>query len=156
MEIELIGQVADNKAFFDSLDIFVLSSRREGLPNVLLEAMAMEVPVVATGIAGIPRLIQSGANGILVPPDSVEELAGAMQKLMKEPELRKKLADAGRATIEHDYSFQRRMERVAAIYDQVLDRSPIRSLIVPSGDRIQLVPASDRVQTVFSSEHTGK
>lgn len=155
-EIELIGQVADNKAFFDSLDIFVLSSRREGLPNVLLEAMAMQVPVVATGIAGIPRLIQSGANGILVPPDSVEELAGAVQKLMQEPELRKQLADAGRATIEHSYSFQRRMERVAAIYDQVLGRGPIRSLVVPSGDRIRLVPGSDRVQSIFSSEYTGK
>lgn len=127
-EIELIGQVADIKAFFDSLDIFVLSSRREGLPNVLLEAMAMQVPVVATGIAGIPRLIQSGANGILVPPESVEDLAGALQKLMKEPELLKQLANAARATIEHGYSFQRRMERVAAIYDQALGRRPIRRL----------------------------
>ena len=51
---------------FEAMDVFALSSLREGLPNVLLEAMALGVPVVATRVNGVPRLVQDGRNGLLV------------------------------------------------------------------------------------------
>jgi glycosyltransferase involved in cell wall biosynthesis len=122
-QVELLGQVSDVKAFFESLDAFVLSSRREGLPNVLLEAMAMEVPVVATRIAGIPKLIESGRSGILVESESVEELKRGIRVLVIDSALRDRLAEEGRKTIEQSFSFRRRMERIAAVYDQVLGKA---------------------------------
>jgi glycosyltransferase involved in cell wall biosynthesis len=120
--IELLGQVNHVPSFFESLDLFVLSSRREGLPNVLLEAMAMEVPVAATRIAGIPRLIESGVNGILIAPESVEQLKHAIRLLATDHELRHRLAAAARSTVENSFSFHGRMDRVAAVYDHVLGR----------------------------------
>ena len=61
--VRLAGFQADPKPYYEALDVFALSSLREGLPNVLLEAMALDVPVVATRISGVPRLVQDGRNG---------------------------------------------------------------------------------------------
>jgi glycosyltransferase involved in cell wall biosynthesis len=120
--VRLLGQVDDIKAFYGGLDLFVLSSLREGLPNVLLEAMAMEVPVVATRIAGIPRLIDSNVNGVLVEPQSISELKRGIRDLAGSRDKRDQLAIAGRRTIEDRFSFQHRMEKVAAVYDNLLRR----------------------------------
>ena len=79
--VRLLGYRPDVPAIYQALDVFALSSHREGLPNVLLEAMAFEVPVVATSIAGIPKLISDGDNGLLVPPCEVEALADALAGL---------------------------------------------------------------------------
>src|SRR5581483_11692001 len=61
----LPGWQSDVRAYFEAMDVFALSSLREGLPNVLLEAMALEVPVVATRVAGVPRLVRDGRTGLL-------------------------------------------------------------------------------------------
>ncbi|HXG08789.1 MAG TPA: glycosyltransferase, partial [Gemmataceae bacterium] len=66
--IRLLGYQPDPRAIYEAMDVFALSSLREGLPNVVLEAMAMGVPVVATRVAGVPRLIRDGENGLLVEP----------------------------------------------------------------------------------------
>jgi glycosyltransferase involved in cell wall biosynthesis len=118
--IHLLGYRADTKDLYSAMDIFALSSLREGLPNVLLEAMAMEVPVVATRVAGIPQLIHDGRNGLLVAASSVEDLAGALARLAAEPLLRVRLRQAARRTIENQYSFVARMERIRALYDDLL------------------------------------
>src|SRR5208337_1256707 len=73
--IRLLGFQSDVVPLYEAMDLFVLSSLSEGLPNVVLEAMALEVPVVATQIAGIPRLIEDGKNGLLVDPGAFEPLA---------------------------------------------------------------------------------
>jgi glycosyltransferase involved in cell wall biosynthesis len=125
-QVQLVGQLSDPRPFLESLDLFLLSSLREGLPNVLLEAMAMEVPIVSTRIAGIPRLIQSGENGILVEPNSVAELKSGILAVAHDADLRDQLAQAGRRTIEQSFSFQHRMEKIAAIYDGLL-KSKVRS-----------------------------
>jgi glycosyltransferase involved in cell wall biosynthesis len=98
----------------------VLSSLREGLPNVLLEAMALGVPCVATRIAGVPRLIQDGDNGRLVEPNDAQMLAGTISELLGDAAERQRLGLAGQATVAERYSFARRMEKLAAIYDQLL------------------------------------
>ena len=90
--IHLLGYWSDMPAAYGAMDVFALSSLREGLPNVLLEAMAMEVPVVATRIAGVPRLIQSEQNGLLVQPGSIQELTEGLVRLLDDAHLRVRLA----------------------------------------------------------------
>ncbi len=121
--IHLAGFREDVRPCFEVMDLFVLSSLREGLPNVILEAMAMSTPVVATRIAGVPRVIEDGRNGLLVTPGSVEELTAALQRVLTDGELRPRLAAEGRRTVEDRYSLARRMEKVAAVYDELLGRS---------------------------------
>jgi glycosyltransferase involved in cell wall biosynthesis len=116
----LLGYRADVRDLYQALDVFALSSYREGLPNVLLEAMALEVPVVATAIAGIPRLIAAGENGLLVEPGAAGSLAAALTRLLDDAALRDRLGQAARWTIEARYSFRERMARIAALYDRLL------------------------------------
>ena len=120
--VELLGYVSDQRMFFDSLDVFVLSSLREGLPNVLLEAMAFEVPVVATRVAGVPDLLEDGVNGILVEPGSADALAIGIGKLLADCDLRFQLAAAARDTVVHSYSFEERMRKMVQVYDRVIGR----------------------------------
>jgi len=72
---------------------------RDGIPNVILEAMAMELPVIATRHSGIPEVVKDQENGILVPPENSNALAAAIQKLIKDPALRIKFGKQGRKTI---------------------------------------------------------
>jgi glycosyltransferase involved in cell wall biosynthesis len=120
--VRLLGFCADPRDVYEALDLFVLSSLREGLPNVLLEAMALAVPVVSTNIAGIPRLIQDDANGLLVSAERLEELTGALARLAGNPALRTRLGEAGRQTVEQRYSFAQRMQKIAELYDRLLKR----------------------------------
>jgi glycosyltransferase involved in cell wall biosynthesis len=119
--VRLLGYQQDTAELYQAMDVFALSSHREGLPNVVLEAMALEVPVAATRVAGVPRLIRNGINGLLVEPGSVDELSSALGTLLADSELRRRLAAAGRRTIEERYSFATRMDRVRAVYDELLD-----------------------------------
>jgi glycosyltransferase involved in cell wall biosynthesis len=118
--VRLLGYRADTAELYQGMDVFALSSVREGLPNVLLEAMAMRLPVVATRIAGIPRLVRHGENGLLVEPGSVEELIRALARCLGDPEFRSRLGHAGRSTVENRYSFAARMDRIGGIYDELL------------------------------------
>jgi glycosyltransferase involved in cell wall biosynthesis len=120
--IRLLGYRTDLREIYEALDVYTLSSRREGLPNVLLEAMALEVPVVATRIAGVPTLIEDDFNGLLVHPGSVEELTGALDRLLTDASLRGRLSAAGRERMTR-YSFAARMDRVRAVYDELLGRA---------------------------------
>src|SRR5262249_3833375 len=92
----LLGYRADLKELYGAMDVFALSSLREGLPNVLLEAMALEVPILATRIAGIPRLIRDEENGLLIEPAQTEELTRALTRLHADGALRARLGQAGR------------------------------------------------------------
>jgi glycosyltransferase involved in cell wall biosynthesis len=120
--VSLTGFQGDPRRCYEAMDLFVLSSLREGLPNVVLEAMAMEVPVVATRIAGVPCLIEEGQNGLLVEPGSAEELAAAILRLIEDNGLRERLRQQGRHTTETRYSFRNRMRKIAAVFDEVLGR----------------------------------
>jgi glycosyltransferase involved in cell wall biosynthesis len=118
--IHLLGYRLDLKDLYAAFDVFTLSSVREGLPNVLLESMALEVPVVSTRIAGIPRLIQHEENGLLIEPAKIDGLVGALTRLYTDRSLRTRLGQAGRQTIQARYSFQVRMQKIKALYDELL------------------------------------
>jgi glycosyltransferase involved in cell wall biosynthesis len=121
--VRLLGFQTDARPIYEAIDLFVLSSLREGLPNVVLEAMAMETPVVATRIAGVPRLIQDGENGLLVEPGALDELTRAIARLLDDSDARLKLSAAGRKTVEQRYSFAVRMQKIQSIYDRLLGRN---------------------------------
>jgi glycosyltransferase involved in cell wall biosynthesis len=120
--IWLLGYVADVRDLYEAVDVFALSSYREGLPNVVLEALAMEVPVVATSVAGVPHLIRHGENGLLVELGQCESLTAALASVLADAELRSRLASAGRSTVEMGYSFSARMERLRTWYDALLHK----------------------------------
>lgn len=118
--VGLVGHLAETIPFYEALDVFVLSSLREGLPNVLLEAMSMRLPVVATEVGGVPRLVRNGENGFLVKSPAPDELAAATMLLLDDAALRERFGAAGRECVETRYSFRTRMARVQAVYDRVL------------------------------------
>lgn len=118
--VSLPGWQADVREYFEAMDVFALSSLREGLPNVLLEAMALEVPLVATRVNGVPRLVQDGRNGFLVEAGDQEALTTALFGLLTNEGLRALFRAAGRRTVEGRYSFSTRMQKLKRIYDELL------------------------------------
>jgi glycosyltransferase involved in cell wall biosynthesis len=118
--VRLAGFQPETRLYYEAMDIFALSSHREGMPNVVLEAMALGVPVVATRIAGVPLLVQHDQTGLLVEPGHVEQLVPALERLVCDPALRNRLAQAAYHAVEKSFSFEVRMKRVRAVYDELL------------------------------------
>jgi glycosyltransferase involved in cell wall biosynthesis len=102
------------------LDVFVMPSRAEGFGVAALEAQAMEVPVVASGVHGIPDVIDDGRTGILVPPGNIEALAAAIVRLATDPALRAAMGHAGRAFVEERYRWQENAAQMERLYHHLL------------------------------------
>jgi glycosyltransferase involved in cell wall biosynthesis len=122
----LAGFQAETKPWYEAMDCYALSSHSEGLPNVVLEAMALEAPVVATRVAGVPRVVRDGENGITIAPGSVSELEAGLNRLHASPELCRRFRQAARRTVEQRYSFADRMKVLQHAYDRLLCRVPTR------------------------------
>ncbi len=101
---------------YQTADVFALASFAEGIPVVLMEAMAMQIPCVTTWITGIPELIRDGVDGLLVPPSDEAALASAIARLMDDERLREKLGAAGRLRVVEKYHLQKNVERLAAVF----------------------------------------
>lgn len=117
--LKLLGFTPDTLGLFTAFDVFALSSLREGLPNVVLEAMATEVPLVATRCGGMEAFGRDGEDMLLVPAGSVEALERGLLRLVDDASLRARLAAAARARIVRDHSFVRRMQKMVAVYDRL-------------------------------------
>lgn len=105
---ELVGsysETAARSAFMNGVDVFVLPSLAEGTPNVVIEAMAHGLPIIATWVGGIPDILNADC-GILVPPGDAEKLADAMELLARDPELRAAMGVAARRRYEELFSPQ--------------------------------------------------
>ena len=102
--------------FYAHADIFVMASFAEGIPVVLMEAMAMELPCVSTRITGIPELIEDGKTGLLVSPADEAALAEAVERLIEDESLRRELGRAARERIVRDYHIARNTARLAEIF----------------------------------------
>ena len=106
------------QAYLNPSTIFVLASRRDPFPLVLLEALEAAVPIVAAGVDGVPEALDSGAAGLLVEPDSVTALAEAFRTLIADPALRARLSDAALAQSAH-FSVGKMTEGYDSIYDEL-------------------------------------
>jgi glycosyltransferase involved in cell wall biosynthesis len=115
-------------AYLAAADIVVVPSIHyegyvDGLPNVALEAMAAGKPLVATRVGGLPQLVQSGENGLLVDERDSDALADAIAMLARDPDLRSRLGENGRMLIRDSMNWDVVAERFEAVYDRVLGRA---------------------------------
>lgn len=113
--LRLLGMRGDVPRLLAAADIFALSSRSEGMPIALLEAMGMGTAVVASRVAGVNEVVQDGVHGLLTPSEDVPALAGALIRLLEDPELRKRLALAGYERVNQEFSLDKMCRRYAAL-----------------------------------------
>jgi glycosyltransferase involved in cell wall biosynthesis len=100
-------------------DIFVLPSFAEGVPVVLMEAMASRMPVIATQVAGVPELVAHGVSGLLIPPGNVHALADAIATLATDPDRRVTMGVAGRARVTESFDIEIEARRLGTLFASV-------------------------------------
>lgn len=128
------GYRSDLQCVYSALDIFMLSSRREGLPNSLLEAMAMGLPVVTTDVAGAKELVADGQTGFVLPQGDASGLGRALLALVEDTQLHRRMGEEGRKRVEREFSFANRMRLIEDFYTEVLG---IRQPTVPRLSRVE-------------------
>jgi glycosyltransferase involved in cell wall biosynthesis len=104
-------------SIYQQSTIFVLTSEHEGTPNVLLEAMASGLPVVATRVGGVPEIVQHGCTGFLAAKDEINELTSAILALARNPQLAIEMGARARAYIEQTHSVHQLPAHLADLYD---------------------------------------
>ena len=114
--VHFTGHRNDLRDVYISFDVFLMTSVTEGLPNTLLEAMALGVPAVSTAVGGIPELLVDGEGGYLAPARGAEELARRVLELLRAPEIRERFSRQCRERIEGHFSFARRVRLMEDYY----------------------------------------
>ena len=127
--ITFLGDQLDIPHLLPALDIFVLPSLYEGLPNVVLEAMACGLPVVATAVGGTPELVIDRESGLLIPPKEPIILAEALSQLILDPEQRARLGKAAKARVEQHFSIENTVLRTEQLYTQALAERGVKTNI---------------------------
>jgi len=122
-QVEFLGAVphTDVDELLRRSDVFCLPSFAEGVPIVLMEAMAMELPVVASRVMGIPELIEDRVSGRLVAPGSLPELADALSQLAADAGGRRRLGSAGRARVASEFELKANARRLRDVYEQQIE-----------------------------------
>lgn len=116
--VRFLGYVTDMPSVYSSASLVVQSSFTEGLPNVILEAAFLEVPIVATSVGGTSEVIEHGVTGWLIPPRSLEGLMAGIQSFLENPALFATMASAARARIQKDFSFSARTAAQSCLYEE--------------------------------------
>lgn len=106
------------RALLGTADLFVLPSFAEGVPVALMEAMSMEIACISTYVAGIPELIESGVQGLLVPPSSVQALTEAIHSLLTDDQKRRQIASAGRRKVLSSYDLSTNINHLIDVFEQ--------------------------------------
>jgi glycosyltransferase involved in cell wall biosynthesis len=125
--VRYLGWRPDVAPVMAAFDIFCLPSRNEGMGKVLVEAMAMGKPIVASNIGGIPDIVRSSENGILVPVGDVEAWVEAIARLCRDPEERRRMGDAGVAMAPR-YSLGEMINRIDRLYGDLLNENRSASM----------------------------
>jgi len=122
-EVMFLGHRSDGNNILGLMDLFVLPSLSEGIPLVLLEAMALARPVVATAVGGIPEVVEHEINGLLVAAGNHDDLAKGCLAVMDNPTLAQELGPAGRRRVEEAFSADVMAENVANVYKTLVCKS---------------------------------
>jgi len=115
--VRLVGNQEDIFPFIDIMDIFVLSSVREGHPLSLIEAMGFKKPVIATNVGGVSEIIENDINGIIVPPKNSKKIEESINLLLNNEELSKKLGNNGKETYINRFTLKKMMEKLVLLYE---------------------------------------
>jgi glycosyltransferase involved in cell wall biosynthesis len=118
--LQFLGAVSRMDPLYQQADICVLTSDFEGTPNVLMEAMASGLPVVATRVGGVPEIVSHGKTGFVVDRDDAEGLLAALQKLALNPELRLQMGQRAREYVETNHSLDRLPTFLDELYEWAL------------------------------------
>ncbi|MDX1964657.1 MAG: glycosyltransferase [Pirellulales bacterium] len=118
-----LGNRADVPDLLRAADMFVFPSEVEGLPNSIIEAGMARLPIVACQIMGVTDVLRDGQEGLLVPPRSPAAFAGAIQKMIEDPELAGRLAAAAQQHCLQTYSIQGTLDKLYAAYDKCLEKN---------------------------------
>lgn len=139
--VRLHGHVAHDQlaAELQTAHAMLHPSLSEGIPTVILEAMACGVPVVATDCGGVAEAVTDGVEGFVVEPRDAPGLAAALERLWREPELRRRMGDAGRARVEAEFSLEDQVAAYAALYESVLSPRAV-SQPVPEREPREVAP----------------
>lgn len=120
-DVEFMGMLSHKEALkhVATADAFILTSVEEGMPTVIIEALALGKPVIATVVGGIPEVVTDGVNGILVPPKSPEHIVKALERLMSDSRLRRRLGKAAAKSVKN-YTWRRIAEEFETVYSAVV------------------------------------
>lgn len=113
----------DIPALLPALDLLVAPSLWEGMPMVVLEAMAARLPVVATRVGGTPDVVADGETGLLVAPSDAMQLAQSIERLLVDPGLRQQMGRAGRARAEQNFSIEQNVAQTQALYERLVRKT---------------------------------
>jgi glycosyltransferase involved in cell wall biosynthesis len=119
------GFQMDVSEILSTFDVAVLPSFFEGMGRVLLEAMAMEKPVVASLVGGIPDLVKHRLNGLLVKPGDVPELTNALEQILSDSVLSRKMGKEGRKRIQEQFSADTMVQSIEKVYQEILIRKGV-------------------------------
>lgn len=115
--LRFLGVRRDVLNWMAAADLFILPSNSEGMPNALLEAMGLGLPVIATRVGGVPEIIQDGETGCLVPPQDPSALAVAIIALLRSPRERRRLGQNAQEMIRREYQMEKMCERYKALLE---------------------------------------
>lgn len=116
--ITWLGEVSDVRPIVANADVIVLPSYREGVPRSLLEAAAMEKPIITTDAVGCREVVKNGVNGLLVPVKDSKALAQAMILMIEHPEMRKRMGVAGREKVQREFDERIVIDKILQVYEQ--------------------------------------
>lgn len=121
--IVLAGFTDELDKFMPHFDLFVQASHTEGLPNVLLEAMAARTAVVATEVGGTNEVVVEGETGLMVPANDSEKLADAIRKVLKNDSLRQSMGEKGRKRVEEHFTFEAQADAYWNLFQKLLEKN---------------------------------
>jgi len=126
LQIYTIPPVALEKMpeYYRLMDVLVSPSLHDGLPNAVLEAMSCGLPVVGTYAGGLPDAIVDGESGLLAPPGDAQALANAVENLLAEPDLRKRLGEQARIRVQEKFTLQQELQGNLDVYQKIMQDYP--------------------------------
>ena len=125
-KVTFIDYLKDIGLFYSGIDIFVLPSVSEGFPNVILEAMFYQKPIIASCVGDIPEVIENGVSGLLVSPREEKELAEALKLLVRDKDLARKLATGSKRKIMEDFSLDKMVNSFSHLYKKMMSEKGLK------------------------------
>lgn len=134
-DIRLLGEREDTAALMQAADFLVLPSSFEGMSNVLMEAMSVGCPVIASSVGGNPELVENDETGLLFPDDDAQALAAQLRRMSSDPALRARLAENAARMVRERYSIDNLVASTSAIYERCLP--PRRAGTLPAAAALE-------------------